>query len=194
MSAAFPTTHPTLATPRLLLRPLTEADIPAWFARATDAESARLAGDPIPATIAEGQAWLARHRQRFAEQAALRWSITQPPRSESLGTIGLTFAPPFGPAPGAHTAALGFVIARAHWNHGLASEAARAVTAYAFETLGLAALEAEALRRNTPSRRVLAKLGFRHLRALPPDSNDPDPADLYFLPNPIPPRVKPPAP
>lgn len=172
----FPLAHPTLRTPRLLLRPLAEQDIPAWFARATDAESAALAGDPIPASIEEGQAWLARHRQRFAEQTALRWAITPTNATESLGTIGLTL-----PAPGAATAALGFVIARAHWNRGLASEAARAVIAYAFETLGLEALEAEALRRNAPSRRVLGKLGFRHLRAVPPTPEDPEEADRYVL-------------
>ena len=176
----FPTTHPTLTTPTLLLRPLTEADIPAWFARATDAESAALAGDPIPASIAEGAHWLARHRQRFQDKTALRWSITNPGTPDSLGTIGLTL-----PAPGARTASLGFVIARAHWHRGLATEAARAVTAYAFETLGFTALEAEALRRNAPSRRILEKLGFRHLRALPPTAADPEEADLYALLNPL---------
>jgi len=172
----FPTHHPTLATPRLHLRPLTEQDIPAWFARATDAESADLAGDPIPASIAEGAAWLARHRRHFELKAALRWSIIPGHDQDSAGTIGLTL-----PQPGAPTAALGFVIARAHWNRGLASEAARAVAAYAFGTLGLEALEAEALRRNAASRRVLAKLGFRHLRALPPTPADPEEADLYLL-------------
>lgn len=176
MPARFPATHPSLATPALHLRPLTEADIPAWFARATDADSAALAGDPIPASIAEGEAWLARHRQRFAEQTALRWAIVPADARESAGTIGLAL-----PTPGAATAALGFVIARAHWSRGLASEAASAVIAYAFETLGLAALEAEALRRNAASRRVLAKLGFRHLRAVPPTPADPEEADLYVL-------------
>lgn len=173
----FPACHPTLATSGLVLRPLAESDIPAWFARATDAEAAVLAGDPVPAAIEEGWGWLARHRQRFAERTGLRWAIVPEGAADSAGTIGLTL-----PAPDARVAALGFVVARAHWNRGLATGAGRAVIAYAVGTLGLEALEAEALRRNAPSRRVLEKLGFRHLRALPDPADPAEDADLYVLP------------
>ena len=57
---------PTLRTERLVLRAPNEDDIPARFARATDRESAYLAGDPIPASVAEGEAWLARTRAQAA--------------------------------------------------------------------------------------------------------------------------------
>lgn len=175
----FPTILPTLSAPNLFLRPLGEADIPAWFARATDVESALLAGDPVPASIAEGAAWLARHRERFQAKTALRWAIVVPGIAESVGTIGLIL-----PAPGARTASLGFVLGRGYWGQGFGSAAARLVTGYALETLGFTALEAEALRRNAASRRILEKLGFRHLRALPPDPHDQEEADLYALLNP----------
>ncbi|MFO1493025.1 MAG: GNAT family N-acetyltransferase, partial [Kiritimatiellia bacterium] len=103
MPATFPAALPVLAAATLHLRALAEADIPDWFARATDADSATLAGDPIPASIAEGPAWLARHRRRFHDRTALRWAIVPgpvaPPGSAaSIGTIGLTF-----PHPGAST-------------------------------------------------------------------------------------------
>jgi [ribosomal protein S5]-alanine N-acetyltransferase len=42
---------PELIGTLIRLRELNEDDIPGWFSRATDAESADLAGDPIPASI-----------------------------------------------------------------------------------------------------------------------------------------------
>jgi ribosomal-protein-alanine N-acetyltransferase len=148
---------PKLTTPRLVLRAPGERDIPAWFARATDVESASLAGDPVPEDISAGERWLARSRQRFADGKAIQWSIDQTGVSDAIGTITLSFE-----ATDAQAAALGFVLARAHWGHGLGSEAAREVLRYAFETLALEQVTAEAAARNFASLRILAKLGFKH--------------------------------
>lgn len=149
-----------LSTPRLVLRAPSERDIPAWFARATDVESASLAGDPVPDDISAGERWLARSRQRFADGKAIKWSIDQAGVSDAIGTITLSFG-----ATDAKAAALGFVLARAHWGHGLGSEAAREVIRYAFETLALERVTAEAAARNFASLRILAKLGFKHIES-----------------------------
>jgi hypothetical protein len=58
----FPATVPDLFAESLQLCELTEADIPAWFARATDVESADLAGDSIPESIEMGAVWPQPHR------------------------------------------------------------------------------------------------------------------------------------
>ncbi len=50
----------------------------------------------------------------------------------------------------------------AYWGFGYAPEAAQAVMRYAFHTLGARALFAGHGPANEASRRVLAKLGFRH--------------------------------
>lgn len=149
-----------LSTPRLVLRAPSERDIPAWFARATDVESASLAGDPVPDDKSAGERWLARSRQRFADGKAIKWSIDQAGVSNAIGTITLSFG-----ATDAKAAALGFVLARAHWGHGLGSEAAREVIRYAFETLALERVTAEAAARNFASLRILAKLGFKHIES-----------------------------
>ena len=57
---------------------------------------------------------------------------------------------------------LGFHLRPEHWGYGLAEEAARAVIAYAFQTLIASALFAGHHPQNAASRRILAKLGFRH--------------------------------
>ncbi|RUW46118.1 N-acetyltransferase, partial [Mesorhizobium sp. M8A.F.Ca.ET.021.01.1.1] len=80
---------PRLTTPRLVLRAPGERDIPAWFARATDVESASLAGDPVPDDMSAGARWLALSRQRFADGKAIKWSIDQAGFSDAIGTITL---------------------------------------------------------------------------------------------------------
>ncbi|MFZ5675666.1 MAG: GNAT family N-acetyltransferase [Pseudomonadota bacterium] len=157
---------PELATPRLLLRAPNERDIPAWFARATDVESASLAGDPVPGDMSAGDRWLTRSRQRFADGDAIQWSIDRVGMSSAIGSITLSFD-----AADARSATLGFVLARAHWGRGLGSEAAREVLRYGFETLALEQVEAEAAARNSASLRILGKLGFKHVESFIDESD-----------------------
>ena len=160
----FPAAVPELLGKGVLLRPLAERDIAPWYSRATDAEAAHLAGDPIPASIEEGAAWLQRHRERFQARTAIRWAIVLLPAgtTESIGTVGLTIT-----SPQQGTAELSIVIGRAHWGRGIGTSAALAAAAYGFDTLGLEELQAEVLRRNPASMRLLEKVGFRLLRAVP---------------------------
>jgi ribosomal-protein-serine acetyltransferase len=60
-----------------------------------------------------------------------------------------------------HSAGLGYWIRRSSWGKGHASEAARALTSYAFHTLGLHRVEAHVALDNPASQRVLEKAGFR---------------------------------
>jgi ribosomal-protein-alanine N-acetyltransferase len=158
----FPTAVPELMGRGVLLRPLTERDIAPWYLRATDAEAADLAGDPIPASIAEGTAWLQRHRERFQARAAIRWAIVPQAEQASVGTVGLTVTSHEQPA-----GELSIVIGRAHWGKGIGTSAALAVVAYGFDTVGLKELHAEVLQRNPPSARLLEKIGFHLSRVVP---------------------------
>jgi hypothetical protein len=73
----------------LYLRELAEDDVPAWFERASDPESAVPAEDPIPESVEMGFRWLRRHRERFRRQAGIRWAIVEKGSTDSVGTIGL---------------------------------------------------------------------------------------------------------
>lgn len=158
----FPHAVPELAGDLVNLRELTEDDVPAWYERATDAESAALAGDPIPESLAMGFQWLDRNRRRFREQAGIRWAIVPKGATHSAGSIGLAIA-----SHDERVAELGVVIGRAHWGRGMGTCAARLVARYAFDTLGLAELRAELLASNLASRRVLEKTGFRFQGVIP---------------------------
>lgn len=158
----FPTTVPELYGDQVRLRELAESDIPGWFSRATDAESADLAGDPVPASIEEGAAWLQRHRERFRARSAVRWSIVLPAQAESIGTVGLVVT-----SREQRVGELGIVIGRAHWRKGVGTAAARVALSYGLSQLGLQEIQAEVLQRNLASVHLLEKLGFRRVRTVP---------------------------
>lgn len=165
----------------MYLREVREDDIPAWFERASDAESADLAGDPIPESIEQGYDWLKRHRERFTQQTGMRWAIVPSGSAVSVGTIGFAIT-----SQEERTAEIGFVIGRRHWGKGLGTAAAALIIEYGFRELGLAVIRAEVLKRNDASRRVLEKLGFRIERDVPGDpqiGGESEDCSIYVLQN-----------
>jgi [ribosomal protein S5]-alanine N-acetyltransferase len=135
------------------MRAPTVCDIPAWFERATDRESAYLAGDPIPTSISGGQAWLKRTLEKAAVGERLLWSIDVRGGPVSVGTVGLSLNRP----------RISFVIGRSFWGRGYATEAAGEVLRFGFEVLGLSEVQSEFVVGNNGSRRVHEKLGFTHV-------------------------------
>lgn len=81
---------------------------------------------------------------------------------ESEDFVGCAGLKPYGESP--ERREMGVHLRPAFWGRGLATEACRAIVTYAFGELGLRALLAGHHPENHASRRVLEKLGFRHLR------------------------------
>jgi [ribosomal protein S5]-alanine N-acetyltransferase len=81
--------------------------------------------------------------------------ITRPSDQAFIGWCGLVrWNPDF------RSASLGYCLGETAWGHGYATEAARALLKWAFDTLDLNRVQAEADTRNVASARVLEKLGF----------------------------------
>ena len=159
---SFPDAVPNLDGELVYLREITEEDIPAWYARATDAESAALAGDPIPESIELGNKWLARIRDGFHEQTNIRWAIVLKGAKQSIGSIGFAIN-----SKEDGFAELGAVIGRSFWSNGIGTSAAKVVIEYGFGGLGLTQIRAELLQSNGASIRVLEKLGFQRAGIIP---------------------------
>jgi RimJ/RimL family protein N-acetyltransferase len=69
----------------------------------------------------------------------------------------------------ADEAELGYRLRRAAWGRGLGTEGSRELLRYGFEELGLRRIFAETMAVNSPSRRVMEKLGMRfELTYFPP--------------------------
>lgn len=146
---------PILETERLVLRPF----------RIEDAEAIRrLAGARevyettlnIPHPYEEGMAeqWVAGHASQFYGAGGVTLAITMRSTGEVIGAIGLM-------ASAAHRKAeLGYWVGVPFWGHGYATEAAAAIVAYGFETLGYHRIMARHFKENPASGRVMQKIGM----------------------------------
>lgn len=87
-----------------------------------------------------------------------------------IGFIGLSI--PNFRAPFMTCVEIGWRLLPAYWNQGIATEGARAVLRYAFETLHLEEVASFTVPINIPSRRVMMKIGLIH--------NPSEDFDLWF--------------
>jgi len=146
---------PTLHTARLRLRPFAEADADALFALHSNAHVLRY-WDSAPWTErSRAERFLAKSRQVAEAGTGARLAVDRASDGAFLGWCGLTQW-----NADYRSASLGYCLAEAAWGQGYATEAARALLQWAFDTLDLNRVQAEADTRNVASARVLEKLGF----------------------------------
>ena len=150
---ALPT--PTLHTARLRLRPFTSADADALFALHSNAHVLRYWDSPPWTEHERAERFLATCRQLAEEGSGARLAIDRATDGAFVGWCGLSRW-----NPDYRSASLGYCLDEPAWGHGYATEAAGAVLQWAFGTLDLNRVQAEADTRNTASARVLEKLGF----------------------------------
>ena len=145
----------TLETPRLLLRPLTPADLDRLTEIWTDPDVARLllTRPRNGAEVAEKLSAMIEHARQFG-----MWGVVLRATGELIGRCGFY---PYAGAGGRVEPELAFLLARAHWGAGLASEAARAALDALFRRHRPARAIALVRPEHAASRRVLEKLGMR---------------------------------
>lgn len=156
-----------LRSARLGFREWTESDFGLANALWGDPEVTRLIGGPFSEEHV---------RQRLSREIETReahgiqyWPIFLLATDEHVGCCGLR---PYQPNRQCYE--LGFHILKSQWGKRYASEAARAVMGYAFDSLRVAALFAGHHPANEASRRLLQELGFRftHAEHYPPTGLD----------------------
>jgi len=144
---------PTLETTRLKLRPYTEGDIAELIGLIGRREVAATTGR-IPHPYTEKDA------RRFVADAQgddeVRLAVTLRSDGRMIGGIGLRLFEPH------QHAELGYWLGVPYWGKGFATEAAREMLRYGFETLRLHRIFATHFIHNPVSGRILMKLGMRH--------------------------------
>lgn len=141
-----------IETSRLRLRRLRASDEPALIALDSDEEVMRYIGSRggTPEQI------VSRVRERIGtDRGVVGWWLVEGKADGAFHGIAGLLPMPEGP-----DIELAYRFARATWGRGVATEAAVALTDYAFGGAGLARLVAVTFPENTPSRRVLEKVGF----------------------------------
>lgn len=145
---------PTLVTARLRLRPFTDSDADELFALQSNAHVLRYWDSPPWTERTRADQFIVRSREMAEDESGVRVAIERD--SVFLGWCTFnSWDPEF------RSASLGFCFNEDAWGHGYATEAAGALLAWAFDTLDLNRVQAEADTRNAPCARVLEKLGFR---------------------------------
>ena len=146
---------PTLHTERLLLRPFADSDADELFALQSNAEVLRY-WDAPPWTERSQVARFMTGCQTMADEGTgARVVLTRRSDGEFVGWC--TFN---GWNPDYRSASLGYCLTEAAWGRGYATEAARALLTWAFNSLDLNRVQSETDTRNVASARVLEKLGF----------------------------------
>jgi RimJ/RimL family protein N-acetyltransferase len=146
---------PTLETERLRLRPFADADADDLFALQSNAHVLRYWDSPPWVDSAPVARFLARCQQMAEEGSGARVAIERTCDQAFIGWCTFnSWNPEF------RSASLGYCLGEAAWGQGYATEATRTLLRWAFDTLDLNRVQAEADTRNLASARVLEKLGF----------------------------------
>src|SRR5262245_14103170 len=145
-----------LVTPRLVLREFTADDFAAVHAYGSDLQVTRWTVFG-PNTEADTRGFLQETEASRSERSrrAFGLAITLRGGGELIGGCGLRRTDV------ADEAFIGYVLRQDGWGRGYATETARALLGFGFETLGLHRIFAECHPANQASARVLEKLGMR---------------------------------
>lgn len=149
--------QPTLQTDRLVLRPYSLADVADLVRLAGAREVARTTlRIPHPYHEQDAIEFIASSQAEADVGACTRFAVTLRADGQFCGGVGLRIE-------AAHQhAELGYWLGVPYWGRGYATEAARAVVDYGFETLGLHRVYASCFAHNEASARVLKKIGMRY--------------------------------
>lgn len=142
-----------LATPRLLLRTFRIDDLPLYGALNADADVTRFLGGPITREESDG---IAEWAQALYEREGIGLLAVE--RREDGAFLGMCGLHHHHSHPG--DVEVGWRLAREHWGHGYATEAATAWLDHGFRELELDHVISIAEPANTRSLAVMARLGM----------------------------------
>ena len=151
----MPLPAPTLHTARLRLRPFNDSDADALFALHSNAYVLRYWDAPPWNERQRAEGFLATCREIAEAGTGARLAVDRVSDGTFIGWCGLTRW-----NPDYRSSSLGYCFDDAAWGHGYATESARAMLQWAFDTLEMNRVQAETDTRNAASARVLEKLGF----------------------------------
>ena len=145
----------SLETARLRLRPLRAGDLDELSVLLGDAEALAHWGAPLDREGA--RRWIERNLARYENDGFGRCAVLLRATGELVGDCGLAPAT----VEGVPEVELGWIVRRAHWGRGFATEAGGAWRDHAFDALGRDRIVSMIGPGNVASRRVAERLGGR---------------------------------
>lgn len=155
MPTTGPESPPELATARLVLRPLAEADLDTVVTLAGDGRVAEWTTRiPHPLTREGVAVWHGTHNRLGRGPGEHVFALRRKDDGALVGVAGLVVA------DDEKAAGIGYWVGVPFWNRGYATEAVRRLTVHGFGALGLSRIEADVFAGNARSARVLERAGF----------------------------------
>lgn len=145
-----------IETARLQLRRLESRDLDDLARIYQNPEVMRYRLHRSPASREETQRQLTQMLKHWQQYGFGRWAIVEKSTQQFIGHAGLEVVGALDEIE------VNYLLARSHWNQGLATEAATAIVKYGFTALGFDRLVAIAKPENFGSRRVMEKIGMSY--------------------------------
>jgi ribosomal-protein-alanine N-acetyltransferase len=146
---------PTRTTARLILRPFSAQDADALHGILHEEGVLRYFPRPAPPPRERVEQFIADQLRRWERDGFGLWAAELRATQMLAGWVGLQNLPE------TQEVEVGYLLGKAHWGQGLATEAAMASLRYGFEILGLRQIVAIVHRENLASQHVAQKLGMR---------------------------------
>jgi [ribosomal protein S5]-alanine N-acetyltransferase len=159
-----------LETERLVLRPLSEADLDALHRISNDPLVRRYLWDDEPVSMVTIEGIFEQSVREFAEMGVELFGIRLRGEEKLLGLCG------FRSLENTVEIELAYELSPEWWGRGLATEASLACLHYAFEEVGLERVVAGVEPQNVASTKVIEKLGMRYAGEIVPGQ----PGTPYF--------------
>ena len=150
---------PTLHTTRLTLRQFAPADVAALHQILLTPDILRYFPTPGAPSLERTTRIVNRQIEQWQTIGYGWWALTTPAADQLIGWCGLQFLPE------TNETEVGYLLAQPFWGQGLATEAAQATAAYAFEHYDFPELIGITHPDNIASQRVLQKAGMVFTRA-----------------------------
>jgi len=166
-----------LETERLILREIVDQDEAALFELDSDPEVHKYVGKKPIENIELIKMVIAFIRQQYEDNGIGRWAVIEKKSNQLIGWAGLKlFTDEINGQLNFYE--LGYRFMTKHWGKGYATESAKAIVAYGFNILNLNDIYAMIDVKNTPSKKVLEKTGFKFVDIF--EFND-EPTEWYKL-------------
>jgi len=147
-------TIPTITTSRLTLRAFADADIEPLHHILGDRDVVRYLPTTNPPSRDKVQEFISRQLKHWEDHGFGWWAVEPRWKNELIGWSGLQFLPE------TEEIEVAYLLSKAYWGKGLATEAAKAGLQYGFESIGLETIIALVHLENKASQRVIEKLGM----------------------------------
>ena len=145
---------PTLTTARLILRPFTSDDVAPLHVLAAAPGVMRYFPRPDPPDLARIERLVTHQIEEWATCGYGWWAVTWAADHALVGWCGLQFL------PDTDETEVGYLLGRAWWGRGIATEAARASVAFGFEHFAFQEIIGITHPDNLASQHVLRKCGM----------------------------------